>query len=150
MKPIEFKINTQPRPWKRPGGNGKKRYTDTAMRAYQNEIAATAMVARVGTEFGSEYESAIESRIAFVLPMPETWTDAKRKTTNMTVRPLTPDCDNLAKNILDACEGVLYQNDKQIVIQRIVKLWGRAGEVYIWFSGVNQTEWHSIENWLEI
>ncbi len=150
MTPIEFQIDIQPRPWKRPDGHGKQRYTPGAMRAYQDMIATTAMVERVGTEFGAEYESAIESRIAFVLQMPETWSEKKCKAMNLTVRPLTPDCDNLAKNILDACEGVLYRNDKQIVIQRIVKLWGEAGAVYIWFSGVDETEWHSIENWLEV
>ena len=41
------------------------------------------------------------------------------------IRPTTkPDCDNLAKSLLDSLNGWAYQDDKQIVELKIIKQYG--------------------------
>ena len=41
------------------------------------------------------------------------------------------DCDNLIGSIMDAGEGVLYENDRQIVSIKAKKMWGTDDIVFI-------------------
>lgn len=48
------------------------------------------------------------------------------------IRPLVkPDCDNISKNILDALNGVVYPDDKQIVELTIKKYYSDADFVKV-------------------
>jgi len=38
-----------------------------------------------------------------------------------------PDVDNLAKSVMDALEGVIYEHDAQVVVLHIVKQYGTPG-----------------------
>ena len=38
-----------------------------------------------------------------------------------------PDADNLAKSVMDALEGVIYEHDAQVVVLHIVKQYGTPG-----------------------
>lgn len=42
--------------------------------------------------------------------------------------PITPDIDNLAKFVLDALNGVVYEDDKQVVILTLLKIRDCTGE----------------------
>ena len=42
-----------------------------------------------------------------------------------------PDCDNLAKSILDALNGLAYKDDKQITYLSIEKLYGEENKIEV-------------------
>lgn len=58
--------------------------------------------------------------VIFVLPMPKSWTAAKKKRLNFKPMQSVPDKDNLEKALLDA----LYQQDKNAWDGRVTKVWG--------------------------
>lgn len=39
-----------------------------------------------------------------------------------------PDVDNVAKAVLDACNGILWDDDRQVVCLTVKKFYGRVGE----------------------
>ena len=48
------------------------------------------------------------------------------------IRPTTkPDCDNLAKSILDSLNGLAYQDDKQVVELEVKKFYAEQPEVKV-------------------
>ena len=48
------------------------------------------------------------------------------------MRPtVKPDCDNLAKSILDSLNGLAYQDDKQVVELSIKKYYAENAEVRV-------------------
>lgn len=44
---------------------------------------------------------------------------------------MKPDCDNIAKAILDALNGVAYDDDKQVVRLHVEKEYGATGSVEV-------------------
>ena len=48
------------------------------------------------------------------------------------IRPtIKPDCDNLAKSILDSLNGLAYQDDRQIIELSVKKFYAEQSEVKI-------------------
>ena len=45
-----------------------------------------------------------------------------------------PDCDNIAKIICDALNGVAYDDDKQIVALKVTKIYSAEPRVLVWVS----------------
>lgn len=45
-----------------------------------------------------------------------------------------PDCDNIAKIICDALNGVAYDDDKQIVALKVTKIYSDEPRVIVWIS----------------
>ncbi len=52
---------------------------------------------------------------------------------------LTADVDNLAKSVLDGCEGVLYRNDNQVDTLEVHRIRANPGftEVELWIADSN-------------
>ena len=66
--------------------------------------------------------------ISFVLPMPKTWSKAKRNRMNGQPHQQTPDIDNLLKGLLDA----VYADDKCVwMLRGLSKTWGTEGYIEI-------------------
>ena len=55
---------------------------------------------------------------------------AKSNAKNKYSMPVS-DCDNLIGSIMDACESVLYDNDRQITVLHSKKMWGDEDLVFI-------------------
>lgn len=54
------------------------------------------------------------------------------------IRPVVkPDCDNIAKNINDALNGIVYPDDKQITCLTVNKLYSESEFVKVQISDVN-------------
>lgn len=65
--------------------------------------------------------------ILFVIPMPESWSDKKRKAMRFKRHQQKPDIDNLHKGFLDA----LYDCDQIFWDAHIVKIWGESGSIQV-------------------
>ena len=57
----------------------------------------------------------------------------------------TPDTDNLAKYVLDALSRTYYQDDKQVVVLSVTKLWGDSGATHVRIrslsTGFSPSDW---------
>ncbi len=57
------------------------------------------------------YDGPIHMEITFFMPMPNSWSDKKKRDTLGTYHHLRPDIDNLVKFILDSANAVLFKDD---------------------------------------
>lgn len=65
--------------------------------------------------------------LIFILPMPESWTDKKKKQMLHMPHTQKPDIDNLQKAVMDA----IYQDDAHIHTVMATKVWGKRGSIFI-------------------
>ncbi len=65
--------------------------------------------------------------VIFVLPMPKSWSEKKKKAMDGQRHQQVPDKDNLEKGLLDC----LFKDDSHIWDGRVSKIWGREGQIII-------------------
>lgn len=92
MKILDVSADVKPIPWRRPSqGRGGRRFTDSTLRAHREEIA---WILKGGRLIGAPVAESVALSIAYRAPR--------------------GDADNLAKLLLDAGEGILWDNDSWI------------------------------------
>ena len=64
---------------------------------------------------GLPLENQIAIDIQFFMPVPRSWSKKKKDSTEGKFHGVRPDLDNLIKFILDATNGIIVKDDKQIV-----------------------------------
>lgn len=86
------------------------------------------------SKFKAAAARAISGAAAFILSRPKACALAVCLTLRLS-RPKTtklshpkPDVDNYAKSVLDAANGILWDDDSQIVDLRVTKEWAAPGE----------------------
>lgn len=80
-------------------------------------------------------EGPVSSQLAFIVPVPASWSKRRREqAARQEVYPAKPDIDNLAKAVLDACNGIVYQDDTQVVILQAAKLYGEPARTEVRIS----------------
>ena len=68
--------------------------------------------------------------------VPKSYTKAQKATAfDMRYVPKKPDCDNIAKIILDALNGLAYDDDAQVVQLSVKKQYGIADHVTVTLEG---------------
>ena len=79
------------------------------------------------------YENQVKAEIDVLVAVPKSDSKAKKKAKiEGTIRPtVKPDCDNLAKSILDSLNGLAYQDDKQVVELIVKKYYAENAEVRV-------------------
>ena len=121
MRKIEFFVPGAPigkgRPRAARRGAGVVMFTPAKTAGYEALVAAAAsnaMRAEAGPLFTGPLEAVLEMRI----PIPASWSKAhKAAALAGTELPTSkPDVDNVAKAVLDACNGVVFRDDSQIVM----------------------------------
>jgi Holliday junction resolvase RusA-like endonuclease len=75
----------------------------------------------------------IEASITAIFPVPKSY--SKKKANELLAGHYNydkkPDCDNLAKIILDALNGIAYKDDSQVTILHIAKEYGTQPKVIV-------------------
>ena len=84
------------------------------------------------------YENQVRAEIEVLVAVPKSDSKTKKKAKiEGMIRPtVKPDCDNLAKSILDSLNGLAYQDDKQVVELVVKKYYAENAEVKIKLSEV--------------
>lgn len=79
------------------------------------------------------YENQVRAEIEVLVAVPKSDSKTKKKAKiEGMIRPtVKPDCDNLAKSILDSLNGLAYQDDKQVVELSIKKYYAENAEVRV-------------------
>ena len=118
MITLVFSVEGEPKGKGRPRfskvGGFVKTYTDQKTRDYESLISQAARTAMGETP---PMEGPISVSMYFRLPIPKS-TPKKRVASLLggLVRPTKkPDLDNMNKAILDAMNGIVYQDDSQVV-----------------------------------
>jgi len=81
----------------------------------------------------------VGSHVVFVLPMPESWSDRKKRAFNTAAHRGRPDCDNLLKSLMDS----VFKEDSVVWDIRISKVWGYTGKIYV-------SDCQLAQRWLDI
>lgn len=135
MKSFSFYVDGRPR------GKGRPRmtktghvYTPKETAAYESEIRQ-AFLRQGGESFAGV---PVSVRIEADYPMPKSWSKRKREETRGTYADVKVDIDNLAKVIFDAGNGVIWDDDKAIVVLIARKKWADTGGVEITITDMSE------------
>ena len=102
-----FPITPKPTPRPRVGKFGA--YYPKEYQAYKDQLKQLA--ALICKE---KHEGPISMRIEFYMPIPASLSKKKKLDLVDQWHIKKPDCDNLAKGVKDALEGIAYDNDSQV------------------------------------
>lgn len=130
MRKIEFFVPGAPIGKERPRaarrGAGVVMFTPEKTVGYEGLVAATAAAAlaggmRIGTS--QLLDGPLAAMLEMQFPVPASWSKAKRARALAGAEWHTsrPDADNVAKAVLDACNGVVFRDDSQIVMLTATK-----------------------------
>lgn len=114
---VSFAVAGKPQGKGRPrfavrGGHARA-YTPEATREYEARAAGAARVAMAGED---PFGGAVEVELAVYLPVPSRFNKAQREAALAgVIRPTCkPDADNVAKAVLDAAQGIAFEDDAQV------------------------------------
>lgn len=134
MKNLQFTIPGDPVPKGRPrfrivAPKGKppfvSTYTPPETVAYENRVRAQAQIAMAGR---APLSGPIEVLMEIRVPIPASWSKKKQvaAAAGQVRATKRPDQDNVHKGVLDACNGVCWVDDGQIVMSTVRKLYAAA------------------------
>ena len=125
MRKIEFFVpgapvgKGRPRAARRGRGAGVVMFTPGKTADYERLVAATAAAALSCDALAHQLlDGPLEAVLEMRFPAPASWSKAKRARALAGAEWHTskPDADNVAKAILDACNGVVFRDDAQVVV----------------------------------
>lgn len=122
-------IPTDPIAWKRPAVKGK-RYFDSQVAA-KDTFRWHAKMAHKRILRGTEPLSVFGQ---YNFTIPRSWSNTKRLQAIGEPHSRTPDIDNLFKFILDAFNGVLWEDDRYISTIYGRKVWSEKGGIILHYG----------------
>ena len=129
----EFKIPGKAQAKQRPRmGRSGIVYTPKETLVYENYVKMC--YSDYAKEFGwLPYENQVRAEIEVLVAVPKSDSKTKKKAKiEGMIRPaVKPDCDNLAKSILDSLNGLAYHDDKQVVDLFVKKYYAENAEVRV-------------------
>ena len=108
-------------------------YTPKKTADYEDEIRLMAKAAMGITE---PLETPIAAYIYISMPVPQSYSKKRSKDClDGFERPTKrPDTDNIVKAFLDACNGIVYKDDAQVVSLHATKVFGETASVQVLFK----------------
>jgi Holliday junction resolvase RusA-like endonuclease len=105
-------------------------YTPEKTKTYEDEIR---YMARAAMGASPPLETPVTVAIYIRMEIPKSFSKQKRKDALANIiKPMkTPDLDNCAKCFLDAMNGHVYLDDKQVVNLHVTKVWSEIGAVEV-------------------
>lgn len=106
------------------GKNGIK-YTPRDMVEYANLVKLSFINKYPDWNITNFADKPLKAEINVFMPVPKSYSKKKsEQALKNEIRPtVKPDCDNIAKNINDALNGIVYSDDKQIVSLTVNKFY---------------------------
>lgn len=111
-------------------GNFTQTYTPAKTKTYEDEIRYMARCAMGASE---PLETPVTVAIYIRVEIPKSFSKQKRKDAlaNIIKPTKKPDLDNIAKCFLDAMNGHVYLDDKQVVNLHVTKVYSEIGAVEV-------------------
>ena len=152
MRKIEFFVPGAPvgkgRPRAARRGAGVVMFTPEKTADYEALVSATAATAlagamRIGTS--QLLDGPLAAMLEMQFPVPASWSKARRARALAGAEWHTskPDADNVAKAVLDACNGVVFRDDAQVVMLVATKAFSDEPGVRVvirecgWIAGID-------------
>jgi len=106
-------------------------YTPKKTKTYEDKVAEVARIAMGDQE---PLETPVTVSIMIYFPVPASYSKKRREAClNQTEMHLKrPDMDNVYKAITDAMNGIVYQDDCQIVSMHVDKVYADVGSVSVY------------------
>lgn len=129
MREIRFEVPGTPvgkgRPKFARRGNFVSTYTPEKTASYENLVKLAAAEAMAGHPM---IEGPVEVAIRLTVTPPASWSQKKqREALDGRIFPTSkPDIDNVLKGIMDACNEIVFKDDKQAVDVRVSKRYGQV------------------------
>ena len=129
MNYIRFIVHENPCGKERPKFTRGHAYTPEKTRNYE-ELVRREYIAQTG---GQKLRGSLKVFIYAKFPVNASDSQkTKHSKISGEIKPIKkPDCDNIAKAILDALNGVAYDDDKQVVRLHVEKEYGTTGSVEV-------------------
>lgn len=125
---LEFSVSMEPVPKARPRVvQGRPSYTPARTAKAERRISTTARDTMMANGVTAA-KGPVMLACTFIIPQAKSWPKWKKRARAGVLHTSTPDLDNLFKLVEDALNGVAYQDDRQIVATKAVKLWSTNGE----------------------
>lgn len=123
-----FEVLGHPVPWERARRQGKRYFTSDVQAVYRNQIRRSAKDAGVQMVEGPVYLNVI----AWISP-PASWSKRRREEAIRQEAPVAvkPDVDNFLKQVMDALEGVAFENDSRVCYVVVRKLYSDRPRLWI-------------------
>lgn len=100
-------------------GGFVRTYTDAKTLAFEARVREACAQAMGSME---PLATPMHLRIEAWLPVPASWSKKRRQEAlDGLVMPGKPDLDNIAKAVMDGCQGALFLDDKQVCQLRVAK-----------------------------
>lgn len=111
-------------------GNFVTAYTPEKTASYENLVKVKAEEAMQGKAL---FEGAVSVEISLFVTPPASWSQKKqREALAGTVFPTSkPDVDNVLKGIMDACNEIVFKDDKQAVDVRVIKRYADTARAFV-------------------
>ena len=105
-------------------------YTPEKTKAYEALVQFAATKAMRGNP---PCAGAVQINMNIYIEPPKSWSKIKRNSALLgDIKPSSkPDIDNIIKGIFDACNGIVYDDDKQIFSLSVIKSYGESARVEI-------------------
>lgn len=108
-------------------------YTPAATKRAEAHVASEARLAMARRK---PADGPVGVQIIAHMPIPPSWTKARQKAALDGFAHPTgrPDCDNISKLVLDACNGIVYRDDSQVIHLMIHKRYSAAMGIEVRFD----------------
>ena len=111
-------------------GGFVRTYTDAKTLAFEAQVRQACEEAMGPLQ---PFPSPVSLRIQAWMPVPASWSKKRRQEAlEGLLVPGKPDLDNIAKAVMDALNGVLYDDDKQVCALRVDKCYGQVPRIEIY------------------
>lgn len=111
-------------------GNFVKTYTPEKTKSYESEVA---MMAKAAMGASKPLFSPLEAFIHLTFPIPDSYSKKRSQACLSGEEKHTkkPDADNCAKALIDGMQGIVFDNDSQIISLHIHKTYGEIAKAEI-------------------
>lgn len=118
---VAFNYYGDPVPKARPRVTSRGIYTPKTTQDFEAAVKKEAVAA--AAHLNGPTDQPVRMRLRLYLRRAKSWTIRKQKLLMGRAHSQRPDLDNLVKSVVDACEGVIYVDDKQIYKMDVIKAW---------------------------
>jgi Holliday junction resolvase RusA-like endonuclease len=136
---IEFSVPGYALPWKRQGASGKFRWSDSRKMADHKHLIVIAARRAYGGR--KPLTGPVRLSVAIFRAMPKAFSRKKRaEAISGLLRPdKRPDGSNQLKLIEDALNGVVWNDDAQVVDLQVSKFYAEEERTEIWIESMDKT-----------
>jgi len=80
----------------------------------------------------------LEVTVWFTMPIPQSWSQKKKRESIGEWHCKKPDIDNLVKGLFDSLNGLIWTDDNQVAVVKSYKLYGESPQIEVYVEGLKE------------